>query len=100
MTPQQVIDDVAARIRAADQEATDATAAFIGGRFREYIAAKSAKLLAKLKADADAILKKAEAENVEPNTPTGDSGASGGGSAGAGSSSLRPGDPGPPENDG
>lgn len=56
MTAEQIAADVAARIRAADQQAEDAAAAFACGRGEDYLRLQAAAIVQKMEAAGDAAI--------------------------------------------
>lgn len=71
MTPEQIANDVAARIRVADQEAHDAAAAFHFGKWGEYWAAKQEVIQKQIEADRDAAIAAIESTKPRPSDSSG-----------------------------
>lgn len=55
-SPAEIANDVAARIREADQYALDASAAFAAGRFQEWFEKQAQELKARLEAEGEKLL--------------------------------------------
>jgi hypothetical protein len=69
VTPAQIVEESAARIRVADQEAHDAAAAFQFGRFPEYWRLKADALMKRLEETSDESLARV-GDNANPAAGT------------------------------
>ena len=62
MSPDQIAAESAARIAAADQEATDATAAFVAGRFDDWWTKRAEALQKRIEAEGERAIDAATAD--------------------------------------
>jgi hypothetical protein len=68
MTPEQVTQDVAARIRLFDREAADSAAAFLAGRFAEYWKRKTDRIMKSVEVSVDASIAAADLDEGNAKT--------------------------------